>query len=187
MSDTNSDLESATDDALEAAVETEDKVEKVATSTREGDQESPEEKPTAKDKPDAAREAQKLRTRLRETERERDDAKERLDKIESRQRAMDLNEAFGKIAGDKKNGLRDADVVKALIKSENLTFEGDGVKGLEDEIKRIKKEFPNLFYAIPGSADGGKGGGLGKDGVKVESAKNGKALLRDAYAETDNK
>jgi len=94
-------------------------------------------------------EAQKASERADEAERKATDAEARIADMAKRS-------AISIAVSDGKLNVRDRKAVADLIKRDALEVEGETVNGIDAELKRIKAEYPGLFYNS--TADGGAQG-----------------------------
>ena len=93
---------------------------------------------------------------------ERDSHKTRADAAETELRRYRVKDAFGAAVSDAKTGIRNPKAVQAMLNTDRITVEKNDkgeevVKGLAEELTRIKGEFPEFFFAVPGSADAAAG------------------------------
>lgn len=114
---------------------------------------------------------------------ERDTHKTRADAAETQLRTYRVKDAFTVAANDAKTGIRNPKAVQAMLNTDKITFEkndkGEEVtKGLSEELTRIKGEFPEFFYAVPGNANAAAGATTGNAPEKLD----GNAWLHGALA-----
>jgi outer membrane biosynthesis protein TonB len=127
--------------------------------------ETPEDpnKPVDPELKKARGEAAKYRTERNSAVKRAETAETERDTARAELKGYKIRDAVRNAAADTARGIRDAELVLELIKTDALSFETkDGketVKGLDTELARIKSRFPNLFFDVPGSADAGAQGG----------------------------
>jgi len=117
-------------------------------------------------------EAQKATDRAEEAERKATDA-------ESRIADMAKRSAISIAVSDSKLNVRDRKAVADLIKRDALEVEGETVNGIDAELKRIKAEYPGLFYNS--TADGGAQSSTNSE------VSAGLGRLQNAYANSSSK
>lgn len=162
----------ATADASQADAEATSQVD---TQAAEAETAAATETLSAKEARELKNEARNLRARLREAEGKVAAAeaatKTDLEKLTDRaakaetelvavraeaQKAT-LEVAVIKAASDPKLSARDPGKLLRLIDHEALTFDGGKVIGLDSELQRLKKEWPELFIQVNGNVDAGAG------------------------------
>ena len=112
---------------------------------------------------------------------ERAAMKTRADAADAELRRYRVKDAFGAAVADTKSGIRNPKAVQAMLNTDRITFEKNDkgaeiVKGLSEELARIKGEFPEFFYASHSNADAGAGTGTAGAPAKLD----GNAWLHNA-------
>lgn len=111
-------------------------------------------------------EARSLRERLKSIEgksstleAERDTLREERDNLRDRLQTYELERAVVEAAADPKVGARNPNKLVKLVDRSNLTFKEDGsIEGIDQELKRLKKEWSELFVDSRNAVDAGAGG-----------------------------
>lgn len=112
-----------------------------------------EHQPTARERK-IAREAQSLRTRLRETEARETELNTQVQSLSARAQRDDVRNAMGAVVP--RESVTDIGLLETLVfvQCDKLTFENGEVKGLDDLIKSIRAKHPSLFTDTTGNPDG---------------------------------
>lgn len=107
--------------------------------------------------------------RLAALETEREVERVRAENAENTVHAYRVRDAIVTALSEPGAGIRNASLVGDLVKADKIKFVtdaklGEVATGITEELARIKKAHPGLFYDVPGSADGGAGGDIAPAG-----------------------